>query len=115
MTTPKFQVGQKVIVTHRERSAFEAEVMKVGRTLVYVSDLVFYAEDGRQKRHPNAGGYAHQILTPEQYAEQQERVRLRLALREAGIQFLDFDGRSFTTSQLQRLLEVALDKPKEQS
>lgn len=105
----KFQVGQKVIVKHPERGAHETDVTKVGRSLVYAAGMAFYADTGAERRGPNAGGYAYRICTPEEHAEEMHRICLRGALRGAGIQFVDFDGRRFTTSQLERLLAVATD------
>jgi hypothetical protein len=104
-----FQVGQKVLVTHPERRPIETEVTKVGRSLVHVPNMAFHMDTGTERRGLNAAGYAHRLLTPEQYAEEQERIRLRADLGQAGINFADFNGSAFTTSQMKRLLAVALD------
>lgn len=106
-----FQPGQKVMVTHPERGAVEAEVSKVGRTLVYASHWAFHVDTGVERRGSNAAGYAYRLRTLEQYADDLERIRLLAALSQAGIkfQFADFYVSKFTTSQMKRLLDVATD------
>jgi hypothetical protein len=87
-----FQVGQKVLVTHPERRPIETEVTKVGRSLVHVPNMAFHMDTGTERRGLNAAGYAHRLLTPEQYAEEQERIRLRADLGQAGLNFADCNG-----------------------
>lgn len=83
----EFHVGQKVIVSGvnmRGRSR-EAEVVKVGRKLVYIG------ERGRHVAYRMDTGvindnYGHtRIQTPEQFQEQQNRTAALHRLRDLGL------------------------------
>lgn len=83
----EFHVGQKVIVSGvnmRGRSR-EAEVVKVGRKLVYIGEY------GRHVAYRMDTGvindnYGHtRIQTPEQFQEQQDRTAALHRLRDLGL------------------------------
>lgn len=85
--TTKFQPGQKVMVSHpyeRKGEGVEREVVRVGRTLVYVrgawggSEIAYYIETG-QERTEFSGG---RVWTLEEWAERAERAELVKRLRE---------------------------------
>lgn len=108
MTTPKFAVGDTVILSD-VRGNIEVTISRVGRKYAYIKqghrESAFDLVTGHEKRCYNY--VPRHIWTPAEWEEAGRRYDLVRQLRAAGI---TLDQRGFTTDTLARLLAVATEE-----
>lgn len=104
----EFHVGQKVLVNgvNLRGRTHEAEVVKVGRKLVYIEEY------GRAVAYRIETGvinddYGHTwIQTPEQFQEQQDRAAVLERLRDLGLSSHRFNGLPYSTATLNSVCDL---------
>lgn len=104
----QFHVGQKVIVSgvNMRGRSYEAEVVKVGRKLVYIEEY------GRSTAYWIDTGvinddYGHTwIQTPEQFQEQQDRTAALHRLRDLGLVPQAFGTVDYSTATLNAVCDL---------
>ncbi|ALJ19543.1 beta barrel domain-containing protein [Microbacterium sp. No. 7] len=108
----KFEVGQEVILVEGfgQRSPVEVEVVKVGRTLVYIKhhgqEKAFYQKDGVERRSPNAVGYGDRVYTLEQWADRERRAAAIKRLSDLAVVPLAYSPWRCSTDALEQVIAV---------
>ncbi len=110
---PKFEVGQTVVLFAggRRSGAEQHEVVKVGRSLVYIKlwgrERGFRMEDGRDSQHTSSTpGAAMYIRTLEQVAEREERINIVGRLKALGVESSGYGDFKYSNETLLKVIAI---------